>query len=451
MDGRPRLNLSDTSICQGDSLLILLATEPNVQYRWTDHYTGTSRFVKNEGNYMLTAINGSCVVNDSLHLTVHQLPEIIVPPSQIGCMGDTLTFLAQGNPDYQYEWISHQNIISTDTIIRISFNESGDLTQQYTLRVISLQGCSASGLTSASFYTRPVIELGPDIRECADSVKITPIGSFSSGRWVDGSTQVNRWIKKSGNYELVASNAHCTASDQINVILLKRPTVTLPADTMLCAGQTLTLSISEPGTWNNGKLSNVYAVTSPGKYSVTVDNGTCKSYDEINVKYMDPPYYELQDVTICEGKYYVLPEIPAEYKQEWPSQAPNNGTIDKSGWYTLNLSNQCGTHTTQFTVTIEDCRRTLFFPSAFSPNQDGINDVFSIVSTGYEDIDLMIFDRWGEMIYHEKSKTPSWDGTYLGLIVKPDLYEIRVVAHYRLNPNGALLFEVHVGRVTVLK
>ena len=53
-----------------------------------------------------------------------------------------------------------------------------------------------------------------------------------------------------------------------------------------------------------------------------------------------------------------------------------------------------------------------FIPSAFTPNQDGRNEVFTVM--GLEqlvDMKMEIFDRWGKLIYEESGPSASWDGT----------------------------------------
>lgn len=51
-----------------------------------------------------------------------------------------------------------------------------------------------------------------------------------------------------------------------------------------------------------------------------------------------------------------------------------------------------------------------YVPNAFSPNGDGINDVFTGVGMGIEDYEMWIFDRWGAMIYHTNDISQGWDG-----------------------------------------
>ena len=56
----------------------------------------------------------------------------------------------------------------------------------------------------------------------------------------------------------------------------------------------------------------------------------------------------------------------------------------------------------------------LYIPSAFTPNNDGRNDVFYIRSKGTVHFELNIFDRNGALIYHSKSPLEGWDGTVQG-------------------------------------
>ena len=63
-------------------------------------------------------------------------------------------------------------------------------------------------------------------------------------------------------------------------------------------------------------------------------------------------------------------------------------------------------------------------PTAFSPNDDGINDVFEPGGIGYTKYSMWIYNRWGEMIY-ETTDGKAWDGTYANAPVMSDVYAVR--------------------------
>ena len=64
----------------------------------------------------------------------------------------------------------------------------------------------------------------------------------------------------------------------------------------------------------------------------------------------------------------------------------------------------------------------IFIPSAFSPNGDGKNDVFLLRANYLAEIDLEIYNRWGELVFQTQNIREGWDGTYQGKEVDPDVF-----------------------------
>ena len=56
----------------------------------------------------------------------------------------------------------------------------------------------------------------------------------------------------------------------------------------------------------------------------------------------------------------------------------------------------------------------LYSPNAFSPDGDGINDLFKISGQGMNDFQIEIFNRWGQMVYKSNDLSNGWDGTFKG-------------------------------------
>jgi gliding motility-associated-like protein len=85
--------------------------------------------------------------------------------------------------------------------------------------------------------------------------------------------------------------------------------------------------------------------------------------------------------------------------------------------FILKLNNGCGDSSI---VNIEvDTRQTVFVPNAFSPNNDGTNDVFTVFgSVDVKEVKtFMVFDRWGELVHKSENFMPNstsagWDGTF---------------------------------------
>ena len=91
-----------------------------------------------------------------------------------------------------------------------------------------------------------------------------------------------------------------------------------------------------------------------------------------------------------------------------------NSTGNKTVQMIINDPLGCA-DTAEITVTISDIPNQVFtdLPNIFTPNNDGINDLFIINANGVTSLSLEIFNRTGEMIYKSEAKTVTWDGKTL--------------------------------------
>tara|TARA_R110002050_G_scaffold102774_1_gene211629 strand:- start:75852 stop:79493 length:3642 start_codon:yes stop_codon:yes gene_type:complete len=91
-------------------------------------------------------------------------------------------------------------------------------------------------------------------------------------------------------------------------------------------------------------------------------------------------------------------------------------SFPKEGWYNIKLvvSNSYGCTDSTNTDLPVAFKTTYYFPSAFTPNNDGVNDVFKIEGAGMksEDFVLQVFDRWGGIVFESGSITQGWNGKF---------------------------------------
>ena len=81
-------------------------------------------------------------------------------------------------------------------------------------------------------------------------------------------------------------------------------------------------------------------------------------------------------------------------------------------------------------ITIQISESKLEMPNAFSPNGDGINDIYR-AKNNYQSIvefDAYIFNRWGQKIYEWHDPAGGWDGKFNGKDVKQGVYFVLVKA-----------------------
>ena len=71
---------------------------------------------------------------------------------------------------------------------------------------------------------------------------------------------------------------------------------------------------------------------------------------------------------------------------------------------------------------------SIFIPSAFTPNDDGINDSFGVKGEGIQNYKMLIYDRWGHVIYSSTNPHEHWDGKYNNEPVENGVYVYEVFA-----------------------
>lgn len=111
----------------------------------------------------------------------------------------------------------------------------------------------------------------------------------------------------------------------------------------------------------------------------------------------------------------------------------------------LTVTNQYGCKdSVRKTIVIKD-EFAFYVPNAFSPNDDGTNDVFTGVGTGFADFEMYIFDRWGELIYKTTDYKKPWDGKVnsRGDIVQEDVYVYKIRVTEEAN-HQEHFFEGHI-------
>ncbi len=196
--------------------------------------------------------------------------------------------------------------------------------------------------------------------------------------------------------------------------------VDLGEDDILCEGTVKTLDAGPAGDrfqWSTGATTSAVPVSLPGSYAVTVswDNPYCISVDEITLIPKLQPFADLgRDTTLCEGQSIHFHASFPEATYLWQDGSTSD-TLRATlpGTYSVAVTNACGTATDAVKVEFESCRE-VYFPNAFSPNDDGINDSFGPLHGGdvSEVIRFRIFDRWGGLVYERRSgeKPTAWNG-----------------------------------------
>lgn len=227
--------------------------------------------------------------------------------------------------------------------------------------------------------------------------------------------------------------------------------ISLPKDTTLCNGESLVLHpINDGGfklldtldtyLWSTGSTDSSITVSSPGTYWVEYTiNNRFKSRDYIVVEYASPPQsLGLPDtLNICEGQSSVLSASTIDKAHYlWSNGDTTSATVAaRTGYYSLSVSNRCYTVKDSTWVSIIPCDRPFWIPNTFSPNGDGVNEFFRFENVP-EPITLLVFNRWGQLVYKSEDYQNDWNGTDLNGNALPEgVYTYKILYKYFGVPN----------------
>lgn len=121
-------------------------------------------------------------------------------------------------------------------------------------------------------------------------------------------------------------------------------------------------------------------------------------------------------------------------------QTQSSITVTKGGNYTVvkRFAQDCGRDTVSNEVVVY-CDTQLWIPTCFTPNGDGVNDVWKISPTvQVDDLQVIIYDRWGSVVYSENRYSKPWDGTSQNQRVPSGIYTYLVKVPNKETYRGSL-------------
>ena len=262
-------------------------------------------------------------------------------------------------------------------------------------------------------------------------LSISAAADAESFVWNTGAATKTITVHEPGTY-WVHRAKHCARFiDTFHVVAIDHSVWRLRSDTTVCEGYTLTLDATHPDiasyTWQDGSHGSAYVVTEDGNYSLSVDIKGCILSDTVAVRYIHP-YLALQerDTTVCLNNTLMLHALvhPAgTYLWEDESVSPHR-LIEKAGTYIVAATNICGTYPDSVTVSTVICDCIAYAPNAFTPNGDGLNDVFEVKMDcpRLESFELHIFNRYGQRLHSANAPGQVWSGYHNDVLLDAGTY-----------------------------
>jgi gliding motility-associated-like protein len=184
-------------------------------------------------------------------------------------------------------------------------------------------------------------------------------------------------------------------------------------------------------------LPNGDVVKDSGTYYQTLTSAAgCDSIAYHRILFSKTPVADVEPIVCLEGQDTLLLEAPGGYPVYNWMNGQGNGrrfAVTKPGSYTVTVSNGCGSATGTIEV-LDKCDVTILMPSGFTPNGDGVNDIFLVPPQNRGKLlRFEIFNRWGQRIFIATEAVRGWNGQLGSKPAPPGTYVYTVVM---TSPNG---------------
>jgi gliding motility-associated-like protein len=254
---------------------------------------------------------------------------------------------------------------------------------------------------------------------------------FNGYIWNDGITTASRTITQPGKYWVLSKDSCHSRADTFRV-RYANVTFSLGPDTVLCDKISYELKVSLPGVsclWSDGSTGNTYTATGKSTVWVKVSANGCEVSDTVKVSAQNFKQDLGKDMIFCK-------EVPisVELQANVPEGATafwNDGSnaaavvVKDTGMYWVTVKDEHCEAADTIGIRREACDCFSHVASAFSPNGDGINDVFiPVIETGCSigSYTFNVYNRYGQRIFSSAAAAKGWDGTFNGQPVDAGTY-----------------------------
>ncbi len=370
-------------------------------YLWSTGQN-TPSITPTTGVYTVTVTDAQgCSITETANMPEAPLVAVSISGDSIACVYEQVTLTAVpggGVPPYQYSW-SSLPIGLAETTPAITIDALQD--RFVVLDITDSLGCPGHATLFVDATPSPVIAFQPDILEACDEATVTFVNSTtppnSSFLWTfqDGSTSIA--VSPSHFFTNGIWGAQLTATSPEGCV----SSLNLPALVTI-----LPTPVASFETEPNITLVDYLLLS---QATITFNNNSPFFAQAVNWSFGNGDSAFVGQVT------YTYPE---------------------AGLYAITMTayNAFGCHddTTQSLLILND--PALWVPSGFTPNGDGLNDLFMVAGLEVKTYAIEIFDRWGKLIYRSNDILKGWDGLVEQQFAPEGVYVYKIVATTNTGP-----------------
>ncbi len=449
---------TDVQLCLGESLVLNEVADTGT-YTWTSsdpNFTPTNNpqptiTPTQTATYFVQADNG-CQNQGQVTVSVTSATLEASQDTTI-CKNFSATLTASGSVPGMFEWSTGQTgqailvtpAQTTTYTVTYTYANNCKLTDQVT---VTLQGVGPEIVFPND------LELCPGESITLNTAAATPGAVYS---WTSSPQGFTSSLAKPSDtpnqttkYTVTASLDDCKITKDVNVIVYNA-TLTLPPDVTICRGEEVSLaangSLSGTYSWSSGDSTALINVSPSGTttYDLLYTYGDgCTLEDMVKVTVKDN--FSLKIVSdpdtnrINLGDPLSLMGIvsPSQNLSAFQFQWLENGTNTVGNTDAIDLVPSSNDSTITYdliAISPNGCRQQVqakfiivlplvVVPNAFTPNNDGVNDIFrmKILEGSAIVLSMEVYDRWGKKVFESKDPQPVWDGKSEGKDAPSDVY-----------------------------
>jgi gliding motility-associated-like protein len=316
---------------------------------WSTGANTSTTTISSPGVYSATVSTSGCgnaVANISLGTAPLPVVSVLTPSSNSLCAGGSVVLTANSNAG-NYLWSNGATTntvsVSSSSISVTSTNACGSSQASQTINIVPLPTLTLSS-TAVSLCAGQTATVQANTN--------TPV----TYTWSNGVNTSSVSLNSAGVFSCGVSNGCGNASESVTVTVGALPSTTASAtQTLLCSGQTTTLSTSGIGTylWSNGVTTQTMSVSNSGVYTVTLTNSCGNAVSSVTISSQATPTVSLSESssTICSGQSSTITANSNVNNYSWSTGSFTNTTVvNTSGIVTVSVSNSCGVATASTTV-----------------------------------------------------------------------------------------------------
>ncbi len=458
---------ADQEFCDGTS--VTLTGSGASSYSWNNGVIDGQSFIPPVGTTVYTVTGtdtNGCVAMDSVEILINPLPNVNAGPDQIVCEGSPVTLSATGAVNFTW---------NNGVIDGVPFVQAVG-TVIYTVVGVDANGCVNEDEASITVNPNPIVDAGIDQSLCEGTELVLLANGSPNLSWNNGVQNGVPFTPAPGLYTFIVSDSlptGCTATDSVIIEVFPNPIVVAIGDT-ICQEVGVVLLGQGQGqgameySWSGGITNGVeFFPVSSGEYILTgTDENGCSSQDTAIVV-----VYDLPNVSFSIDNLALTTLNPTTSFTNYTTGAvsyfwdfgdggtstqfePTHSYSEESGMeYAITLTayseEGCVNELTKYVHVMQEF--TIYVPNAFTPDGDNYNGEFKPVMWGFDeaDFEMLIFDRWGELVFETHDMNIGWDGTYAAqnYTVQDGVYTWKIEAKLKDSSDSKLF----VGHVVLIK